>query len=91
MTFDSCHDDPIWVVSPTTWRCEQFSDKYILRYSAQYHSFFRPGDLPKLDLQVDRGEAWKSQWDAYISLSGLDAELASKQVQAPTPEKQWPS
>ena len=46
---------------------------------------FRPGDLPKLDLQVDRGtdfKAWKYQWDAYVSLSGLSAESAAKQVQA---------
>jgi hypothetical protein len=36
---------------------------------------FRLGDLPKLDLQVDRGsdfKAWRSQWDAYFCLSGLD-------------------
>ena len=48
---------------------------------------FRQGDLPKLDLQVDRGsdfKAWKSQWDAYISLSGLDRETPAKQVQALT-------
>jgi len=35
---------------------------------------FRQGDLPKLDLQVDRGTdfaAWKAQWDCYSSLSGL--------------------
>ena len=46
---------------------------------------FRQGDLPKLDLQVDRGTdftAWKAQWDAYISLSGLAEEDAQKQVQA---------
>ena len=48
---------------------------------------FRQGDLPRLDLQVDRGsdfKAWKSQWDAYISLSGLDKEPPAKQVQALT-------
>ena len=48
---------------------------------------FRQGDLPKLDLQVDRGtdfKAWKSQWDAYISLSGLDKQSQAKQVQALT-------
>ena len=48
---------------------------------------FRQGDLPKLDLQVDRGtdfKAWKSQWGAYLSLSGLDKEIAAKQVQALT-------
>ena len=48
---------------------------------------FRPGDLPKLDLQVDRGtdfKAWQSQWDAYVSLSGLDKQSQAKQVQALT-------
>ena len=48
---------------------------------------FRQGDLPKLDLQVDRGTdfaAWKLQWDSYISLSGLAGEDAQKQVQALT-------
>ena len=48
---------------------------------------FRSGDLPKLDLQVDRGmdfKAWKSQWDAYRSLSGLDGQDNTKQVQALT-------
>ena len=46
---------------------------------------FRQGDLPKLDLQVDRGTdfaAWKLQWDSYTSLSGLAGEDAQKQVQA---------
>ena len=48
---------------------------------------FRQGDLPKLDLQVDRGsdfKAWKSQWEAYLSLSGLSTQSAAKQVQALT-------
>ena len=48
---------------------------------------FRQGDLPKLDLQVDRGTdfaAWKQQWDSYVSLSGLAGEDATKQVQALT-------
>ena len=48
---------------------------------------FRQGDLPKLDLQVDRGmdfKVWKSQWEAYLSLSGLDTQEAAKQVQALT-------
>ena len=47
----------------------------------------RQGDLPKLDLQVDRGmdfKAWKSQWDAYLSLSDLVSQAAAKQVQALT-------
>ena len=48
---------------------------------------FRQGDLPKLDLQVDRGtnfKAWKTQRDAYLSLSGLDKEDQAKQVKALT-------
>lgn len=48
---------------------------------------FRQGDLPKLDLQVDRGTdftAWKSQWEAYFSLSGLESQTDAKQVQALT-------
>ena len=48
---------------------------------------FRPGDLPKLDLQVDRGadfKTWKAQWDAYLSLSGLGDQSAEKQVYALT-------
>jgi len=48
---------------------------------------FRQGDLPKLDLQVDCGvdfKAWKTQWSAYTSLSGLDKQSAPKQVQALT-------
>ena len=48
---------------------------------------FRQGNLPKLDLQIDRGSdfaAWKAQWDSYLSLSGLDNEEAAKLVQALT-------
>ena len=48
---------------------------------------FRQGDLPKLDLQVDRGtdfKAWKTQWEAYLSLSGLGTQAQTKQVQALT-------
>ena len=48
---------------------------------------FRQGDLPKLDLQVDRGsdfKAWKTQWEAYLSLSGLADQEQAKQVQALT-------
>ncbi len=48
---------------------------------------FRQGDLPKLNLQVDWGmdfKAWKTQWDAYLSLSGLNREDQTKQVQAST-------
>ena len=46
---------------------------------------FRTSDLPKLDLDIDRGtdfDAWHKQWLAYRSLSGLNAESATKQVQA---------
>ena len=42
-------------------------------------------DLPKLDLDVDRGtdfQAWHQQWLAYRSLSGLSGESAARQVQA---------
>ena len=42
---------------------------------------FRLNDLPKLDLQIDRGTnftTWRLQWRSYCSLSGL----ASKQVEA---------
>ena len=48
---------------------------------------FRLSDLPKLDLQVDRGtdfEAWKAQWTSYSTLSGLSGESADTQVQALT-------
>ena len=48
---------------------------------------FRLSDLPKLDLQVDRGtdfEAWKAQWTSYSTLSGLSGEPAATQVQALT-------
>ena len=46
---------------------------------------FRQGDLPKLDLQLDRGSdftAWRAQWESYKSLSGLAKESATKQMQA---------
>ena len=48
---------------------------------------FQPGDLLKLDLQFDWGtdfSAWKAQWEAYMSLSGLDKEPETKQVKALT-------
>ena len=48
---------------------------------------FWQGDLPKLDLQVDRRSdfiACKAQWDSYASLSGLNGEDEAKQVQALT-------
>jgi len=47
--------------------------------------FFQLGDLPKLELQVGHRTdftAWKAQWDAYISWSGLAEEDVQKQVQA---------
>ena len=48
---------------------------------------FRLSDLPRLDLQVDKGTdftAWRIQWDSYCSLSGLAKEVAEKQVEALT-------
>ena len=48
---------------------------------------FRQGDLSKSDLQVNRGsdfKAWKTQWEAYLSLSGLADQEQAKQVQALT-------
>ena len=47
----------------------------------------RQGDLPKLDLQVNRDtdfKAWIVQRQAYFSLSGLDTQGNDKQVQALT-------
>ena len=46
---------------------------------------FRSGDLPRLELDTDRGTdflAWKEQWEAYRTLSGLNGEVAATQVQA---------
>ncbi len=46
---------------------------------------FRTSDLPKLDIDTDRGtdfQAWHQQWIAYRSLSGLSNESATKQAQA---------
>ncbi len=46
---------------------------------------FRTSDLPKLDLDTDKGTdflAWQQQWLAYRELSGLGNESAAKQVQA---------
>ena len=42
-------------------------------------------DLPKLDLQFDKGTdfaVWRLQWTSYCCLSGLSREVASKQVEA---------
>ena len=42
-------------------------------------------DLPRLDIATDTGakfSAWKRQWEAYFSLSGLTHEDAKTQVQA---------
>ena len=44
---------------------------------------FRQGDLPKLDLEVDKGSdfiAWNAQWKAYRTLSGPSDEEATKQA-----------
>ena len=46
---------------------------------------FRLSDLPKLDLQIDKGTefiAWHLQWKSYCSLSGLSKEDPSRQVEA---------
>ena len=48
---------------------------------------FRQTDLPKLDIQVDRGsdfQAWKDQWTSYCTLSGLAEESAATKVQVLT-------
>ena len=45
---------------------------------------FRAGDLLKLNLQVDRGSDLRTQWNAYMSLSGLEGQEAAMQVQALT-------
>ena len=45
---------------------------------------FRQNDLSKLDIHIDRGtdfDAWRAQWEAYRSLSGLANVDAMKQVQ----------
>ena len=46
---------------------------------------FHLSDLPKLDLQIDKGTdftAWHLLWKSYCSLSGLANEEALKQVEA---------
>ena len=48
---------------------------------------FRQSDLPKLDLNIDRGTdftAWRMQWDLYCFLSGLVDQDMAKQVKALT-------
>ena len=58
-----------------------------LQISPMSSYVFRQGDLPKLDLQIDRGSdfsAWQTQWESYMSLSGLSGESPKKQVQALT-------
>ena len=71
---------------PLTWRCELrllFNWNISNLNMASY--VFRTSDLPKLDLDTDKGtdfQAWHHQWLAYRSLSGLSGESASKQVQA---------
>ena len=73
----------------STWRCEQLKSSPIAaKLEGQNQGnprirmlyVFRQGDLPKLDLQVDRGTdftAWKAQWEAYRRLSGLDKNPTS--------------
>ena len=46
---------------------------------------FHQSNLPKLDLNIDRGTdftAWHTQWESYCFLSGLLEEDAAKQVKA---------
>ena len=46
---------------------------------------FQLSDLPKLDLQVDKGTdftAWRIQWECYCNLSGLAGQAAEKQAEA---------
>ena len=46
---------------------------------------FQQEDLPKLDLQVNKGTdvtMWQTQWESYFSLSGLAEELLPKQAKA---------
>ena len=41
------------------------------------------GHLPKLDLEVDKRSdfiAWTEQWDAYLTLSGLEKEEPTTQA-----------
>ena len=48
---------------------------------------FCQSDLPKLDLNLDRGTdfaAWRTQWDSYCFLSGLVDEDSTKQVKVLT-------
>jgi len=57
------------------------------RRMAESPCILRQGDLPKLDIQIDRGTeftAWRTQWDSYCSLSGLAREEAQKQVKVLT-------
>ena len=46
---------------------------------------FQLSDLPKLDLQVDKGmdfTAWRIQWECYCNLSVLARQAEEKQVEA---------
>jgi len=48
---------------------------------------YRRSNLPKLDIQLDRGadfEAWRAQWTSYRTLSGLADTEAATQVQVLT-------
>ncbi len=73
-----------------TWRCEHYEPDSIIKNQEPRNKMaytFGQGDLPKLDLQVDRGtdfKAWKTQWEAYLSLSRLGTQDQAKQVQALT-------
>ena len=71
------------------WHCEQLKSSP-LAAKLEGKNQGNPGirmskcfDKPKLNVQVDPGTnftAWKAQWEAYRSLSGLDKESQVKQV-----------
>ena len=59
-------------------RCVNFNSS-LMSYT------FRAGDLPKLDLDVDRGLdflAWEKQWNSYMTLSGLADSAPAMKVHA---------
>ena len=67
MLYDVMSDDVWWYDDFGTWRCEHRRTIYA----------FRQGDLPKLDLQVDRGTDVKA---CGRPTSGLGSQAAATQV-----------
>ena len=66
---------------PTTWSCPWAASGGGDDIGPSYT--FRLSDLPKLDLQVDRGTnftAWCLQWQSYCNLFGLAGQETSKKV-----------